>query len=285
MKTNSQKKPWYKRCPADWQRGTRACGMSMELRGFYSECLDVMWDLQGPLPTDDKQLALLLGCGARTVRKLMPELVALGKIALTPAGYLNVRMMADIGWPLSLGPQAATAATAGAHQTGAPGVPGGAQESANSTGTHAELDAKVPKNPANTTRDLESESESDSPNRARGGEIDFSNGVVTIPEEVAAALRAEFSGADLAEVAACAAADLVRFRSPSPVDRLAVVRKWAALRHGATAAAAARLRPTASAAPPAADAMTPERMNAIQNRIFAEQAAKAGAKMKAVRHG
>lgn len=88
--------PWYKRCPADWQQGTRRHNMSFELRGFYSECLDAMWELQGELPKDDKALAMMLGSNPRKVRALMTELIALGKMIETENGYYNPRMMADI---------------------------------------------------------------------------------------------------------------------------------------------------------------------------------------------
>ena len=88
--------PWYKRCPADWQKGTRRFAMSFELRGFYSECLDAQWELQGQLPKDAKQLAMMLGTNARMVRALMPKLIALGKIIETETGYYNPRMMSDI---------------------------------------------------------------------------------------------------------------------------------------------------------------------------------------------
>lgn len=88
--------PWYKRAPADWRSGTRSCGMSMELRGFYSECLDAMWELQGQLPKDAKTLAMMLASNPRQVRALMPKLVHLGKMIETAVGFYNPRMMADI---------------------------------------------------------------------------------------------------------------------------------------------------------------------------------------------
>ena len=90
----SKRWPWYKRDVDAWRGGTRS--MSMELRGFYSECLDAMWDLQGPLPKDSAKLAVMLCTNPRTVRKLMPALIDLGKIVETETGYANPRMMADI---------------------------------------------------------------------------------------------------------------------------------------------------------------------------------------------
>lgn len=86
--------PWYKRDVDAWRGGTR--GMSMELRGFYSECLDAIWDLQGPIPKDPAKLAVMMATNPRTVRKLLPQLIGLGKLVETEAGYHNPRMMRDV---------------------------------------------------------------------------------------------------------------------------------------------------------------------------------------------
>lgn len=251
---SKQKKPWYKRCPADWQHGTRSCGMSMELRGFYSECLDAMWDLQGPLPKDGKRLAMLLGCNPRTVAKLMPKLVALGKMIETPTGYYNQRMLDDIG---------VTGAEAGFD--------------ADSKPIQTEFDAKVPKKPANTTREEESESESYTHTSARG--VEFEDGRVSIGPDAAAALAADFPGVDLATVADLAAPELCRYRAPSPADRMAVVRKWARLTANRNREAAQR-RPTASRSAAGADP------NPTKTRLLAMIAAREAADATAeVGHG
>ncbi len=86
--------PWYKRDVDAWRGGTR--GMSMELRGFYSECLDALWDIQGPLPKDPAKLAVMMATNPRTVRKLLPQLIGLGKLIETLEGYYNPRMKRDI---------------------------------------------------------------------------------------------------------------------------------------------------------------------------------------------
>jgi hypothetical protein len=93
---SKQRLPWYKRNPADWRRGTRMSVMSLELRGFYSEVLDTQWELQRQLPKDRRALSLAFGCSPQTVAKLMPKLIALGKVIETSTGYYNPRMMADI---------------------------------------------------------------------------------------------------------------------------------------------------------------------------------------------
>jgi uncharacterized protein YdaU (DUF1376 family) len=130
--------PWYKRCPVDWRAGTRSCSMTMELRGFYSECLDAMWELQGPLPKDAKALAMLLGSNPRQVRALMAKLVDLGKMVETDNDFRNTRMLADIFQ---------------------------GQENVESTSNGAPIErqstSKVRKKSANSTRDLEEETEAE----------------------------------------------------------------------------------------------------------------------------
>lgn len=86
--------PWYKKYPTDWRTGT--WHLSYELRGFYSECLDAMWEMQGQLPKDVAKLAILLAGNPRSIRKLIPQLIAAGKLIETASGYYNPRMMADI---------------------------------------------------------------------------------------------------------------------------------------------------------------------------------------------
>ena len=127
--------PWYKRDVDAWRGGTR--GLPLELRGFYSELLDAMWDAQGPIPNNDAKLAMMVNCNKRTVRKLLPHLIALGKIIAVEGGLMNGRMQREI-----------FASTSRAVR--APFDP-------NSTRIRAEFDRKNPKNPMFSTRALEEE--------------------------------------------------------------------------------------------------------------------------------
>lgn len=129
--------PWYKRDVDAWRGGTR--GMSLELRGFYSELLDAMWDAQGPISSDERRLAMIVCCNVRTVRKLLPQLIALGKVRLTPEGLINERMSKEI--------------------CGAPSRSIRSEFEANSKRIRPEFETKNPKNPINSTRDLEVEEE------------------------------------------------------------------------------------------------------------------------------
>lgn len=145
------KLPWYKRSPDSWRSGTY--GMSFELRGIYSECLDAMWDLQGQLPKDVEKLAVMLRCNPRSVRKLIPQLVALGKLIETVSGYYNKRMLLDIlgTEELPVGPEFEPNST-----------PIQAEFDANSSGIHAEFASNAPKNPLVSTRVFKTQSQSQS---------------------------------------------------------------------------------------------------------------------------
>lgn len=138
--------PWYKRDVDAWRGGTR--GMSIELRGFYSECLDAMWDQQGPITKDLTKLSMMLCCNARTIRKLMPQLIALGKIVETENGYSNTRMSVEIEQANTSRPRT--------------------ELKRNSIPTRTEFDAKVAKNPIISTRDLEVDKEEDKDKEENG---------------------------------------------------------------------------------------------------------------------
>lgn len=113
--------------------------MSLELRGFYSELLDAMWDRQKAIPNDDAILAMMVGCNKRTVRKLMPQLVALGKIKVTADGLINERMSKEISEANSRPIQR--------------------EFDLNSKRIRPEFDVKNPKKPMFSTRALEEEEE------------------------------------------------------------------------------------------------------------------------------
>lgn len=135
--------PWWKKHVSDWRAGTR--GMSLELKGFYGECLDAQWDLQQQLPLDDKRLSMMLDCNPRSVRKLMPQLIALGKMVRTKTGYYNPRMARDIlgGRELPVG---------GEFDPNSDQID--TEFNANSTPIQREFASKVPKNAMFSTRDL-----------------------------------------------------------------------------------------------------------------------------------
>lgn len=246
--------PWYKRSPADWQRGTRKDAMSLELRGFYSECLDAMWDLQGQLPKDAKKLAMLTGTNARLVRALMPKLLELGKMLETETGYLNPRMMADILGIDELELEGEFAP-----------IQHPIEIDSRSIGDRTNLEpiSKIQKSSMITTRDLEIDRDIDSLGNTRAdvlhlqayqrglelkggakaksaraisrsrGELDgsrgiaFEDGKLTVVNGTAAKLLEDFPGVSLEAVCDRAGPELAKFNWPNHNDALAVLRKWA----------------------------------------------------------
>lgn len=113
--------------------------MSLELRGFYSELLDAMWDRQGAIPNDESKIAAMVGCNKRSVRKLLPHLIAFGKVRTTPEGLVNDRMVKEISDANSRSIRA--------------------EFELNSSGIRREFELKNPKKPMFSTRDLEEEKE------------------------------------------------------------------------------------------------------------------------------
>ncbi|AHB50356.1 hypothetical protein W911_14670 [Hyphomicrobium nitrativorans NL23] len=132
------KLPWRKVYTRDWRADT--CQMSFELRGFYNECLNAMWEAQGALPTDDKKLAMLLGGNPRTIRKLIPQLIEARLLIKTGGGYCSPAAVED---------------------DAEPDIETGSSQriesdlEANSSAIRHEFTSKVPKSPMNSTRDLE----------------------------------------------------------------------------------------------------------------------------------
>lgn len=220
--------PWYKRAPSDWSSGTR--GMSLELRGFYSEFLDAQWLAQGQLPKDAKWLALAFQCSTRMVRSLMPKLIAAGKVIETQTGYYNPRMMADILGLDQIAPCGQFAP----------------QSSTTRAPVEHEPSAKIPENPMFSTRDLEAEAEAEAENPENAGARDpiFLNGSrLEISPEFEAELREEFPLADIGQAAIFAVPEARRLSRPSQDDLTAVLRK-------AVAGQRRSQRPTASAKQP-----------------------------------
>ena len=232
----SKQLPWYKRDVDAWRGGTRS--MSMELRGFYSECLDAMWDLQGAIPAEPEKLAIMLCCNPRTVRKLLPQLVALGKLVRTNDGYLNARMADEI------------------EAAGSKPIP--REFDVNSNGIGAEFEPNVAKNPMFSTRVLEKEEEegeeetppirptnmaSSPPARATALQSKFEKGRVQITADLATEIAIEYPKARLPEVLTAAAAKLAPMRRLSPDGIDAIVLECARWNHRDNDRPMARGRP------------------------------------------
>lgn len=82
---------WYKRCGADFIHGTMM--LSLEEKGAYSLCLDLIYDRGGPIPDDARWLSGVCGVSLRKWNVIRERLLSLGK--LTSEGGLISNIRAD----------------------------------------------------------------------------------------------------------------------------------------------------------------------------------------------
>ena len=80
---------WYKRCGADFIHGTMM--LSLEEKGAYSLCLDLIYDRGGPIPDDARWLAGVCGVSTRKWSTIRQRLLDLGKIAVENGLLSNSR--------------------------------------------------------------------------------------------------------------------------------------------------------------------------------------------------
>jgi uncharacterized protein YdaU (DUF1376 family) len=69
---------WYKRCGADFIHGTMM--LSLEEKGAYSLCLDLIYDRGAPIPDDARWLSGVCGVSIRKWNSIRDRLLSLGKI-------------------------------------------------------------------------------------------------------------------------------------------------------------------------------------------------------------
>lgn len=80
---------WYKRCGADFIHGTMM--LSLEEKGAYSLCLDLIYDRGGPIPDDARWLSGVCGVSLRKWASIRQRLIDLGKIAVESGLLSNSR--------------------------------------------------------------------------------------------------------------------------------------------------------------------------------------------------
>ena len=73
-------RPWYKRFGADFVHGT--LGLSLEEKGAYSLCLDLIYDRGGPIPDDARWLSGVCGVSVRKWTALRERLIDTGKLVV-----------------------------------------------------------------------------------------------------------------------------------------------------------------------------------------------------------
>ena len=82
-------RPWYKRYGADFIHGTM--GLTLEQKGAYSLCLDLIYEHGGPIPDDDRWLAGICGVSMRKWRSLRAALIEAGKLSNSDGFLMNDR--------------------------------------------------------------------------------------------------------------------------------------------------------------------------------------------------
>jgi len=86
--------PWYKRYGADFIHGT--LGLTLEEKGAYSLCLDLIYDHGGPIPDDERWLAGVCGVSTRKWRVLRDRLLETGKLVMNGDRLSNSRAEKEI---------------------------------------------------------------------------------------------------------------------------------------------------------------------------------------------
>lgn len=87
-------RPWYKRYGADFVHGT--LGLSLEEKGAYSLCLDLIYDRGGPIPDDPRWLAGVCGVSVRKWKSIRNRLIKTGKIVARDGVISNFRAEKEI---------------------------------------------------------------------------------------------------------------------------------------------------------------------------------------------
>lgn len=82
----AKKRPWYKRFGSNFIAGTMA--LTLEEKGAYSLCLDLIYDRGEAIPDDERWLAKVCGVSVRKWRTLRASLIKHGKI-IAKDGYLS----------------------------------------------------------------------------------------------------------------------------------------------------------------------------------------------------
>ncbi len=80
---------WYKRCGADFIHGTMM--LTLEEKGAYSLCLDLIYDRRGPIPDDARWLSGVCGVSIRKWNAIRQRLINLGKIIANEGFISNSR--------------------------------------------------------------------------------------------------------------------------------------------------------------------------------------------------
>lgn len=85
---------WYKRCGADFIHGTM--NLTLEEKGAYSLCLDLIYDRGAPIPDDARWLSGVCGVSMRKWNSLRQSLIDAGKLTAENGFLTNNRAALEI---------------------------------------------------------------------------------------------------------------------------------------------------------------------------------------------
>jgi hypothetical protein len=109
------RRPWHKRYHEDALNGYM--GLTLEERGVYSTCLDLIYMRGAPLrfetAAEQQWVAGWLGCSPRLARSVVGSLVSKGKFRLQGGALINNRAMQELGLAEQLSEARAAAGQAG----------------------------------------------------------------------------------------------------------------------------------------------------------------------------
>jgi len=87
-------RPWYKRDGAAFIRGTM--GLTLEEKGAYSLCLDLIYSAGGPIPDDARWLAGVCNVSLRKWSTIRESLIRVGKLFAEGGRLMNERAVSEI---------------------------------------------------------------------------------------------------------------------------------------------------------------------------------------------
>ncbi len=87
-------RPWYKRYGGDFVLGTMS--LTLEEKGAYSLCLDLIYDRGGPIPDDARWLSGVCGVSLRKWASLRARLIETGKLTAQDGVLSNKRSDKEI---------------------------------------------------------------------------------------------------------------------------------------------------------------------------------------------
>lgn len=88
-------RPWYKRYPSNFLAGT--VKLTLEQKGAYSVCLDLIYDHGGPIDDDPQWISRACGCSTRKWNQIRAKLIDVGKLTSRDGLLSNEKAEREMG--------------------------------------------------------------------------------------------------------------------------------------------------------------------------------------------